>query len=101
VIEAPSNYYDYTLEQRQGILGAADINSLCKTIVLENTAFDPKYESPFYQKYYCCVVQYTSEFNADKIAKFMKQYRNRNDSTVVKELSNKFFHFRLAPQEVI
>ena len=28
----------------------------------------------------------------------MKQYRNKNDTE--KELSNKFFHFRLAQQEV-
>lgn len=97
IIEAESNYYDLTLEQRMGVLGAHDLDTLCKTIILENTAFDEKYESEYYKRYYLTIVQYTSEFNAEKIFKILKNIQNTNCKD---KLSNKYFHFRLAKNEV-
>lgn len=97
IVEAESNYYNRTLEERKDILGAHSIDVLCKTIVLENTSFDPKYESQYYKKYYMAIVQYTNEFHAEKIAKSMKTIQNANCPD---KLSNKYFHFRLAKNEV-
>ena len=96
IIEADSNYYKLNLNQRKDLLGAHSVDVLCKTIVLENTSFDPKYESKFYQKYYMGIVQYTQEIHAEKIAKSMKAIQNANST---EKLSNKFFHFRLAKDE--
>ena len=62
LVEADANYYDLTLEERQKFLRAENINCLCKTIILENTAFSKENESKFYSRYYLCVVQYTKKF---------------------------------------
>ena len=37
---ADHTYYDKSLEERRAILNAPSINYLCKTIVLENKAYD-------------------------------------------------------------
>jgi len=97
IVEAEANYYDLNLHQRMNVLGAHSIDVLCKTIILENTAFDEKYESDFYKRYYVTIVQYTNEFNGEKIAKLMKSIQN---AKCEHKLSNKFFHFRLAKNEV-
>lgn len=96
IVEAPSNYYDYQLHERQSILRAHSIDVLCKTIILENVLFDPQYESEFYKRYYLCIVQYTNEFHAEKIAKFLK---NRHNSNCKVQLANKNFKFRLCKEE--
>ena len=97
IIEANPNYYDLSLFERMKVLGAASIDVLCKTIILENTAFDEKYESNSYKRYYVSIVQYTNEFNGEKIGKLMKSIQNAKN---LHKLSNKFFHFRLAKNEV-
>jgi prolyl-tRNA editing enzyme YbaK/EbsC (Cys-tRNA(Pro) deacylase) len=43
------------------------------------------------------VVQYTNEFHGEKIAKSMKTIQNNNST---EKLSNKYFHFRLAKNDV-
>jgi prolyl-tRNA editing enzyme YbaK/EbsC (Cys-tRNA(Pro) deacylase) len=93
VIQADSDYYKLNLEQRKVVLGAHEIDVLCKTIVLENTYFDEKYESEYYQRHYMAIVQYTQELHAEKMAKAIKNYQNENSQH---KLSNKYFHFRLA-----
>ena len=97
IVEAKSTYYNLTLGERKNVLGAHSVDVLCKTIILENTSFDEKYESRYYQKYYMVIVQYTNEFNAEKIAKIMKTLQNNN---CAEKLSNKYFHFRLAKNDV-
>lgn len=97
IVEAIRNYYDLSLQQRKLILGAHSIDVLCKTIILENTSFDEKYESNYYKKYYIAIVQYTNEFNGEKIAKLIKSIQN---AKCEHKLSNKYFHFRLAKNEV-
>lgn len=97
IVEANSDYYSLNLEERKDVLGAHSLDVLCKTIVLENTSFDSKYESQYYQRYYLTLVQYTNEFHAEKLSKSMKAIQNENCET---KLSNKYFHFRLAKNEV-
>jgi len=97
IVEAQNNYYELTLQQRMDILGAHSIDVLCKTIILENTSFDEKYKSEFYRRFYITIVQYTNEFNGEKIAKIMKSIQNAN---CPHKLSNKYFHFRLAKNEI-
>lgn len=38
-----SDYYDKTLEERSKIL-RAPVNTLCKSMIMENTAYQPEYE---------------------------------------------------------
>ena len=97
IVEAGTDYYDKTLKERQNILGAHSVDVLCKTIILENTAFDEKYASDYYKKYYVTIVQYTNEFNAEKIGKFLKGIQNAKCEN---KLSKKYFHFRLAEKEL-
>lgn len=65
---------------------------------MENTAFQQEFESPYYQRYYCIVIQYTSEVNSEKIAKVMRDYQNANCE---QKLGKRSFHFRLVPPTVI
>lgn len=95
---AEKNYYNLKLSQRKEILNAPSEHYLCKSIIMENTAFQDEYQSEHYQKYYCVIVQYTSEINSEKIAKTMRDHQNKNSNT---KLGKKNFHFRLVPSEVI
>jgi hypothetical protein len=97
IFEAKPDYYENTLQKRQYMLGAPDIRILCKTIVLENTAFDKKFGSEFYRKYYLAIVQYTNEFNGEKLAKGLKALQN---TCCEEKLSKKYFHLRLADCDV-
>ena len=76
IVEAPSDYYHKTLEERRVILNTHTKDIICKSIILENTAYDESIKNEFYQKYYLTVVQYTNEFNAEKIAKNLKNFIN-------------------------
>jgi hypothetical protein len=96
IFEADLNYFNMNLEERKELLNAADIRLLCKTIILENTAFDKKYESEFYQQFYIAIVQFVTEFHGEKLNKNLKLLQNANCS---EKLSNKYFHMRLAKEE--
>mmetsp|Transcript_57153 Transcript_57153/g.65175 ORF Transcript_57153/g.65175 Transcript_57153/m.65175 type:complete len:217 (+) Transcript_57153:41-691(+) len=94
----PEDYYANPLEYRRGILGAASIDHLCKTIVMENTKMHPDHlDDPSYPKYIMVVVQYTSKLNAEKVMKIMRDYQNARSE---KKVARKYFHYRLAPDEV-
>jgi hypothetical protein len=41
----PFDYYDRPLEGRRELLNAPSVDYLCKSILMENTAYDEKYES--------------------------------------------------------
>ncbi|KAK4389469.1 hypothetical protein Sango_2283900 [Sesamum angolense] len=90
----PSDYYEWTLEARRDILGAASIHHLCKSIVLVNTQAPPNVtdcSDRNYSKYYVVVVQYTARFNAETVKNF---YALNNG-----KISKKKFNMRLAPEE--
>ncbi|KAL8064461.1 hypothetical protein ABFX02_01G092200 [Erythranthe guttata] len=92
----PSDYYDWTLEARRDILGAASIHHLCKSIVLVNTqapADVTDCSNRNYSKYYVVVVQYTARFNAETVKNFLYTL---NDG----KISKKKFNMRLAPEEI-
>ena len=40
VVKAPKDYFDLSLEERVGVLGAASTDHLCKTIIMQNTRYD-------------------------------------------------------------
>ncbi|KAL0312869.1 UNVERIFIED_CONTAM: hypothetical protein Sradi_5686200 [Sesamum radiatum] len=92
----PSDYYEWTLEARRDILGAASIHHLCKSIVLVNTQAPPNVtdcSDRNYSKYYVVVVQYTARFNAETVKNFLYAL---NDG----KISKKKFNMRLAPEEM-
>jgi hypothetical protein len=97
MVVADDTYYSKTLEQRREILNAPSIDFLCKTIILENTAYNEKYEGPFYPKYICVVFQYITKFHSEKLGKFVKNYQNANCKD---KASNKYFHYRLVDEKL-
>ena len=94
---ANKDYYNLKLSQRKKILNAPSEHYLCKSIIMENTCFQPENEGPYYQRFYCVIVQYTSEINSEKIAKVMRDIQNKQSEN---RLGKKNFHFRLVPSEV-
>ncbi|XP_052481745.1 uncharacterized protein LOC105765137 isoform X2 [Gossypium raimondii] len=64
-----SDYYDWPLESRRDVLGAASVHHLCKSIVL-----------------------YTARFNAETVKNFLYTLNNG-------KISKKKFNLRLAPEE--
>ena len=96
IVETPEDYYSMTLDQRKVIVGC-NKEALCKSVILENTLFDENVKCPIYQRYYLTIVQYVSEFNAEKIAKLLRSYIA--DKYNIK-LTKKQIHFRVAKKEV-
>ena len=96
IVECPSDYYKMSLDQRKVIVGC-NKEALCKSVILENTLFDESIKCPLYQKYYLTIVQYVSEFNAEKIVRLLRNYiANKYDVKV----SKRQLHLRVAPKEV-
>ena len=96
IVETPEDYYSMTLDQRKEIVGC-NKEALCKSVILENTLFDENIKCPIYRKYYLTVVQYVSEFNAEKIAKLLRSYIAEKYDI---KLTKKQIHFRVAKKEV-
>jgi Uncharacterized conserved protein len=95
---AEKDYYDKSLSERKDFLKAPSTYHLCKTIVMENTGYDESFANDkFYFKHVAVIVQYEARLNAEKVMKFMKDYQNSKSSH---KLSRKFFHFRLAEENV-
>ncbi|XP_022735982.1 uncharacterized protein LOC111289308 [Durio zibethinus] len=91
----PSDYYDWPLESRRDVLGAASVHHLCKSIVLVNTQAQSNVIDCSDQnnsKYYVVVVQYTARFNAETVKNFLYTLNNG-------KISKKKFNLRLAPEE--
>lgn len=91
----PADYYDRPLEARRGILEAASVEHLCKSIVLVNTQAPANItdcSNPNNSKYYVVVIQYAARLNAENIKNFLY---NLNETKVPK----KKFNMRLAPEE--
>ncbi|WRX19557.1 YbaK/aminoacyl-tRNA synthetase-associated domain - like 1 [Theobroma cacao] len=69
-----SDYYDWSLESRRDVLGAASVHHLCKSIVLVNTQAPSNVidcSDRNNSKYYVVVVQYTARFNAETVKNFL------------------------------
>ena len=96
IVETPEDYYSMSLDQRKEIVGC-NKEALCKSVILENTLFDENIKCPIYRKYYLTVVQYVSEFNAEKIAKLLRSYIAEKYDI---KLTKKQIHFRVAKKEV-
>ncbi|XP_044486153.1 uncharacterized protein LOC123211466 [Mangifera indica] len=93
--KVPADYYDWPLESRRDILGAASIDHLCKSIVLVNTQAPPNVvdcSDRNNSKYYVVVVQYTARFNAETVKNFLYSLNNG-------KISKKKFNLRLTPEE--
>ena len=65
---------------------------------MENTSFDPAFQSPHYQQFYCVVIQYTTKINSDKLMKLGRQIQNES-ACKENRLGKKAFHFLLVPEE--
>jgi hypothetical protein len=75
LVIAEPNYYSLSLAERGRFL-QTPIESLCKTMVMENTAYNPEYAGPYYPQYVCCVVQYCATLNSDKLMKAYRDYQH-------------------------
>jgi len=99
-IRAPRGYYDQPLEYRMGILGAASIHHLCKSIVMQNTRAPEDVRQdcsdPNYSKYYMVFVQYTAKLHAEKLHSFIRTLAAKSGHT----LSKKQVNMRLVPEDV-
>ncbi|GLC41642.1 hypothetical protein PLESTB_000693600 [Pleodorina starrii] len=95
-VRVPGDYYDQPLEFRRDCLGAASVQHLCKSIVMENTRAHESvsgWEDPANSKYYCVIVQYTARLHADKLRVAVQELSGR-------KFGRQYFNMRLAPEEV-
>jgi hypothetical protein len=84
-----SEYYDKPLQWRRDTLKAPSIHYLCKSILLENThCTNNDCSDRNNSRYYCCLFQYTTKFDSDAVARFIKELNPG--------LGKKKFGFRLA-----
>jgi hypothetical protein len=72
----PGPYYDKPLDFRAQRVGAASVEHMCKTMVMENTRA-PKdvvdCSEPKLSKYYMVLVQYCANIDAEKLKGFIVQ----------------------------
>ncbi|KAG2434874.1 hypothetical protein HYH02_012074 [Chlamydomonas schloesseri] len=95
-VRVPADYYDQPLEFRRDCLGAASIDHLCKSIVMENTRAHESvtgWDDPKHSKYYCVIVQYTARLHADKLKVALCELGGRR-------FGRQYYNMRLAPEEV-
>lgn len=93
-----SNYYDLTYTERKNILNAASEAHLCKSIIMENTAYNEEVNDRYYPKYICVIIQFITKINAEKVMKLIKTIQNEKGA--VKQGRNRF-HFRLVDEKVL
>ena len=87
-----SDYYEQSLEWRRDTLGSANVECLCKSLLLENTAcINNGCEDPRNSRYYVIVVQYVAQINSQKIFKFVRE--------MSPDVSKQHFHFRMADEQ--
>ena len=100
ITRAPSDYYDQDLDFRRRFLGAASINHLCKSMIMENTKDErgfpeglPAGADPWSSKYVLVIVQYVARLHSEKIRDYV--FERREGKT-----SRKKIKMRLAPEDV-
>lgn len=92
-VRAPPHYYDEPLEFRQGIVGAASVHHMCKSIVMENTRVESNDPDAGILKYWLVLVQYTARLNSDKLRAFVQKAHTG-------KLSKKQINMRLCPEDI-
>ncbi|KAI7896994.1 uncharacterized protein EV154DRAFT_490113 [Mucor mucedo] len=94
IIPVESDYYDWELQQRAFRVNAPSKEHMCKSVVLENTRCTHEdISDPLYSRYYCVITQYVKPVNTQKLLNFCRGLKN-------KEISKKFYNYRLADSEV-
>lgn len=89
---AEADYYDMPLEKRGEFL-KTPVETLCKTMVMENTAYASEYAGDYYPKYICTIVQYVASLNSDKMMKAVRDYQHANCPD--KKAPRSAFNFRV------
>ena len=93
-VRAPPDYYANPLEYRLGVVGAASVHHLCKSIVMENTRVQP--DEPGVIKYWLVIVQYTAKLHSDKLRTFVQSAHSGGGAPLSKSRIN----MRLCPEDV-
>ncbi|KAI8056047.1 YbaK/aminoacyl-tRNA synthetase-associated domain-containing protein [Syncephalis plumigaleata] len=92
--KVPSDYYDWSLQERVAQLVAPSIRHLCKTVVFENTRCTVSDTTDFLNsRYYCVITQYVASVNTQKLMNYVRSLKQ-------KEISRQYYNFRLAPADV-
>lgn len=77
IFQAAPNYFDLNYEERRDLLKAPSTDYLCKSIVMENTAYDERFADPkVYPKYICVVIQYITKLKGENLNKYFKSIQN-------------------------
>jgi len=93
----PENYYSLTLAQRAKILGASSTWQLCKSMLMENKAFDESLSSKdgSYSRFYLIVLQYETSISNKKLISEVRALKQ----PVTKRYDFNKFDFRVASSE--
>ena len=94
----PEQYYSLSLCERAKILGAHSTHQLCKSMLMENKAFDSSKtkgaDDASYSRHYLVVLQYETSITTKKLQSEIRGLR-----PVSFRLDPSKFDFRLAPEE--
>nr|CCA15691.1 conserved hypothetical protein [Albugo laibachii Nc14] len=95
---APKNeYYVWSLQQRAAFLNC-NVEHLCKSIVVENTAYAKKSINHAYGgRYLCVILQYQAKLDTEQLSRFVCALVAHETNSVV---SRKRFSFQHAPKDV-
>eukprot|EP00026_Physarum_polycephalum_P016377 Phypoly_transcript_17266.p1 GENE.Phypoly_transcript_17266~~Phypoly_transcript_17266.p1 ORF type:complete len:223 (+),score=16.97 Phypoly_transcript_17266:127-795(+) len=89
-VRAPSDYYEWQLQDRQKYIGAPSTHHLCKSIILENTECTEKdCSDPENSRFYCIIIQYTARLSSQKLFKYVRTLKQN-------QIPLKNYHFQLA-----
>ena len=97
--KVPSDYYEWSLEQRMQVLEAPSTSHLCKTVIFANTKWDPQLKVPFDRrnaKFYCLIVQYIDRLHSQKLNNFVKSLGANSEV----ERSKKYFNIRVCDEQL-
>jgi len=97
----PDNYYSLSLSDRASILGAGSTYQLCKSMLMENKAYDKSCSrdeknggDQTYARYYLVIVQYEAAIATKKLQSEVRALRPVNE-----RLDPSKFEFRIALEE--
>ncbi len=66
--------------------------------MFENTAYDAKFEGPYYPRYIAVIVQYVAKTNTEKLNKEIRLYQQKH--VPQNKASKQYFHYRLADDKI-
>lgn len=93
----PENYYSFTLAERAKVLNAQSTWQLCKSMLMENKAFDESLPSVggTYSRFYLIVLQYETTISTKKLVSEVRALKK----PVTERYDTNKFDFRLASSE--